>query len=289
MPQRLLIVSNPLPNRGRYQLLGWLLHEVKKRGWEWCLCHTQSDFDASINDIKARLDGISRVVGLGGDGTLHLLANCLAGSGIPLAILPCGTGNDFIRTFGHDLEAWKEAVFGMHQRYIDLGRVNDRYFINIAGIGFDAAVVKHMADRKGRLGKLSYLLASLRILAGFRGDKLSLSSDAGQRRYQNLLTVFANGRFFGGGMEVAPAARPDDGRLECYSIEDCAFSYKLIYFPLMFFGRHTGAKIVTHSPLVRARVETPGLDIEADGELIGQTPADITLVPGALLLLLPAG
>ncbi len=284
MKRHYLIVLNPKPNRSKKKWLTWLIGELKQKEFNYSIYTTAQNLSDNQLFFSNNLTRYSDVVVLGGDGTLHMLANCLAFSNKPIAILPCGTGNDFMRNFNYSTAKLKELVFSNNSRQICLGKVNDRYFINIAGIGFDTEVVKRTMNDKGPLAKASYLLKAAKVLLSYRSQKLKISNRKDTFEYNNFLTVFANGRYFGGGMKIAPDADISLPNLDCYHISNAPLYKKLWAFLNIYGGRHTRLSEVKASRDSLYCIEQPNLLIEADGELIGETPAQITLVRGALTL-----
>lgn len=203
-----------------------------------------------------------------------------------------GTGNDFVRTAGisGSLEHCLQGALEWPARMIDVGKTGDRYFLNVAGCGFDAAVAKRINDGIRLLkGTSAYIAAVLRTLADYKAVELTISSESETRRVKAMLCAIANAKYYGGGMMIAPSARFDDGLLEVTVIEEIGRIAFLRAFPSVFKGAHVyhpkycGLKGTS----VRIESEHP-VPILVDGELMGTTPVEFLIVPKALRIALPA-
>ncbi len=234
------------------------------------------------------------MVAAGGDGTIHEVVNgLLAGSGeMPmLGIISGGSGCDYAKTFDIPDDpalAVEKIVSDEPPRIVDAGVVTfegtRRYFCNIAEVGIGAEVVDRAARMPRRLGGAVYLAGFVRTLPSFKRRPAEIRMDAA--RYDGPLTnlVVAIGQVFGGGMRVAPNADPSDGMFDV----QIQFGSKLDY-ALGIAKVYRG----THIPHPRIREERAAhleissdvpLTIEADGEVLGRTPATFSVVPGALRL-----
>lgn len=238
---------------------------------------------------RAADDGCRRLVVAGGDGTVHWAVQGLAGSPCALAVVPCGSGNDVAGALGvpHDPRAAFELALSGEERAIDLGRGAGRWFVTVAGVGIDGAVVERVERGYGPLrGRAVYPAAVLHTLFAFRPPGLRIEHDGG--RVEGRLVLAAAGNFarFGGGMRVAPDALPDDGLFDLVTIDALAALRLALLFPQIYSGRH-----VTH-PCVRvfrtSRVAIASdreMRLQADGEIlgrVGEEPVDLAIVPGAL-------
>ena len=273
---------------------------------------TERSMHATELTRSALASGHDLVIAVGGDGTINEVVNgffepALPGhparairQGAALGIVPHGTGGDLRRTIGLDGELLKScARLKGRRRAIDVGRVDytlagggraARYFINVGDIGVGAKIVE-IANRGSKaLGTLSFTLASLRGLLGWRDVRVRASFDAAPAE-ELLVTslAIANGRYFGGGMMVAPDALLDDGLFHV----TIWTGYTLLDFATKGAAIRDGSHLKL--PGTRARTArtisiepaTPGeaIGVEVDGELLGQLPATFTVLPGALQLL----
>jgi len=274
---------------------------------------TERPMHASELARRALREGADLVIAVGGDGTINEVVNGFfeaPGHGDPprpvrpgaaLGILPRGTGGDLRRTVGleGDLRACAPRLTG-ERRPIDVGRIDfvdgkgqptARYFINVAEAGVGSDVVR-IANSSSKLlgGKLTFALASLRALAGWRDVPVRWSLDGGPFQEGSVTTfAVANGRCFGGGMVVAPGALLDDGVFHVTIWSGYSLSDFVLRSAAMYDGSHVKLKGTRTATARSVRLEPlPGargpLDIEADGELIGRLPATFTVVPGVVRL-----
>ena len=252
---------------------------------------------------EAALAGAELLVVVGGDGSVHEVANGLAGlpSPPPLAVVPRGTGWDFVRTFGIPRrveDAVGVALAGV-TREIDLGRVVYRawdgheaeaVFANVASAGMSGAIAQRANETTKALGgKASYLLATFAVFARWSATEVSLRVDGAERRARLFDVVVANGRYFGGGMKICPGAEPDDGLLDVLTIGDLTKRDLVLTMPKIYRGTH-----LPHpkAELLRGRVVEIASDepipLELDGEQPGTTPVRLEALPRALRLRVPA-
>jgi diacylglycerol kinase (ATP) len=250
---------------------------------------------------SAAEDGATLLVAVGGDGTVNEVAQGLAGrNGVELAVIPRGTGWDFVRTYGipRRLEDAVAVVLGGRPRSIDLGRARYRtwagaeaesYFANIASAGMSGAIAKRANETSKALGgKVSYLWATLAVFSHWRNDEVRIAVDGERRSGRMHDVVVANGRYFGGGMMICPEAEPDDGLFDVLTIGDLTKRDLLLTLPKTYRGRHLPhpkAELL-RGEVVEVDSGTP-LPIELDGEQPGTTPVRFEIVPQALSLRVP--
>ena len=268
----LLIVVKPSGSHCVEQHCEWLRNEIVNRQLLSHWFYTSGRFDEDLLAIRQFLSKTTMVVVIGGDGTLNLVANVLANTGISMAVLPSGTGNDFVRQFRYSPHKWRALVFSDAICTIDLGLINERYFINIAGIGFNAAVVKGINTFKKR-HKFSYLFAGLKHL--FKFKHISENNAA-------LMTIFANGQYFAAGLCVAPSGNVKSGQLVKLHFNASNLLGRIWSFFLMFVKQHESSKYVNIEIGDGFSISEENLFIEADGEVIGMTPARVLVCPAAL-------
>jgi diacylglycerol kinase (ATP) len=317
--KKVLLVVNPMANKHKAAWQTKLIQALALRKWPYQLYQTSSCLIQNQAFFSDNLAQFSDVIVLGGDGTLHIVANCLAYTDVPMSFIPCGTGNDFARSWYGDLSDKQllECVLDGQVNSISLGKVNQRYFINVAGIGFDGAVLQASQGRKSYFPKLSYLLQTLEHLWGYQGQVLEVSAlntcwveakdghkSNGELVHQpdcepepelpaliescqrpSFMLAIANGQYFGGGMMIAPHANLAAPRLAYCHIQDCRWSDKLINLLRIFSGAHLNAPIVAAGQIHNGfKILTSGIPMEADGEWLGLSPAEITVCPNALKL-----
>lgn len=263
-----------------------------------------SELGPRVAEAVAR--GARRVVVAGGDGTLATAAGAIAGTGAELGVLPLGTANDFARGLGLPLDdlpaAARVCVTGAPRR-VDLGRVGGAVFLNAASVGLSSGLTERLdGGLKQVAGPLAYPVAAATEAARAQPFHLRLEVDGEIHEGEALQVVIGNGRFHGGGTLVAPDARPDDRRLDAWVLwsvprEDetrarrrLELLGRLATLALRLVrGRHLDHPAVLHVRGRRIALHTvPPLPIDADGELRGETPAVLTVEPGALAVLAPA-
>jgi diacylglycerol kinase (ATP) len=247
-------------------------------------------------------DGAGLVVAVGGDGTVNEVASGIAGvGGVELAVIPRGTGVDFVRTYciPIKLEAAVEVILHGRTTEIDAGRVGFRtwsgevaeaMFFNVAGVGMSGAVARRTNEStKAFGGKASYLWATLAVFARWRNTELRVSVDGEVRGGRMHEVIVANGRYLGGGMMICPDAEPDDGLFDVLLIGDLTKRDLVQTMPKIYRGTH-----LPHpkAELLRGTVVSVDSDVplplQLDGEQPGTTPARFELVPKALRLRVPA-
>jgi diacylglycerol kinase (ATP) len=295
-----------LPNR---------LFEQFSPAFEISIHITSSAVGAEDAACLAIEQGCNYLIAVGGDGTVHEVVNGVmrvdeARRGrVTLGILPYGTGNDFARTLG-----MTGSIAGLHRligerrvRRLDLGRlrqcnddgtVRTTYFANIASLGISATVV----DRVAALPRwfpsaLAYAVGIVWALLRWRPLRMRFAFDDGRTYEETLLNVcLANGRYFGGGLGVAPDARADDGQLDLVMIRRASVGAFLRFLPSLRRGRRIDDDRVVYARCRASTIDTlpPGCPLEADGEHVGCAPVTIDLLPAALAWLcakadMPAG
>jgi len=251
---------------------------------------------------EAALDGAELLVVVGGDGSVNEVANGLAGLGRQpeVAIVPRGTGWDFSRTFGipRKVDDAVHVALEGDVRTIDVGRASYRAwdgsdattsFANVASAGMSGAIAQRANETTKALGgKASYLWATFAVFSGWEATEIEVVVDGERRTGRMFDVVVANGRFFGGGLQICPEAEPDDGLFDVLTIGDVTKRDLVLTMPKMYRGTHLPhpkAELL-RGPSVTVTSETP-LPIELDGEQPGTTPATFEVAAGALRLRVP--
>ncbi len=240
---------------------------------------------------EAIADGVETLVVAGGDGTWSNCAVPLARAGSParLAILAAGTGNDFAKNLGtppRDARTLAERLAdgGVTERRVDMGRVDDIWFLNVAGMGFDVACNAAAERLRPLPGAPRYVAAALAEL--FRYEGLPIGVDGAPMR-RRLLAVAANGAHFGGAFRIAPDARIDDAALDVVVVDDLPGLARLPVLLRALRGAHLTHAAVTHQRTARVTLTFPAAPlIEADGELrqAASATVEVASVPAALRL-----
>ncbi|MEI7759592.1 MAG: diacylglycerol kinase family protein [Thermoleophilia bacterium] len=252
---------------------------------------------------EAATGGARLLVVVGGDGAVNEVVNGLSGldNAPPVAVIPRGTGGDFVRTFGipGDVEAAARVALAGSTRAVDLGRVTYRawdgtettsLFANVASAGMSGAIARRANDTSKALGaRASYLWATIAVFVGWSAVEMNLTVDDEHRSGKMFDVVVANGRYFGGGMQMCPEAMPDDGQLDVVTIGDVTKRDLLQTMPKIYRGTHLPhpKAEALRGRVVTVETEKP-VPVELDGEQPGTTPARFEVLPGALHLRVPA-
>jgi diacylglycerol kinase (ATP) len=238
------------------------------------------------------------VVAVGGDGTMNEVVNGLMQreERPVLAVIPLGTGMDFVRTYGipNRFEDAVRVAAGDGVRTIDVGRVEHlrgtRYFANVGSVGMSAAVAQRANGMSKALGgKATFFYALTRVFLEWENTDVTVRFDGEERHGKMHDVIVANGVWHGGGMMLAPDARPDDGAFDVIMIGDVGKVDFLTTAPKLYKGRHIGHPKIEVVRTARVEVDAgERLPIELEGEQVGTTPATFELVPGALRVRVPS-
>jgi len=237
---------------------------------------------------------------LGGDGTIHRHLPQLYKYRIPALVVPRGSGNDFAKALGianeeTALRAWREFCFsGKNLREIDLGIVKtgeqETFFCCVVGAGLDSAANVRANQMPAWLrGSAGYFIAALQSLASFQPVEIAVVADAQEIRRSGFFVAVGNAHRYGRGMKVTPQAQLDDGLLDVCLVGKMSRLKLLFCLPTVFFGAHVRIKHVEYFQAPAVRIETGRpLEVYADGEYAGKTPIEISLLPRALKVIVPA-
>jgi diacylglycerol kinase (ATP) len=287
---RARVICNPTSGGGCEPEV--IREELEDLGAEWIDTHGAGDAQEAAEEWS---DGLLVVVG--GDGTVNEVVNGLGRAGFPedvtLAVRPMGTGNDLAATLAipSEAEGATDAIRQGRVRTLDVARirsegVEERFFINVATGGFGAET-SSLADEelKSRWGKLAYFRASLEKARDFDVREVRVTLDGEDRTVRAVNVAIGNCRYAGGGWLAAPRANPEDGLLDLVVIEDVGLKEALALAPAALArSDYLDKEGVFSARAKRIWIETePGrLEFTADGELIGDEPAEFEIIPHAL-------
>jgi YegS/Rv2252/BmrU family lipid kinase len=249
-----------------------------------------NDAEAMKEAISSYAGSVSRLVIGGGDGTLNAALPAVMSAALPLGILPFGTANDFARSLGlADPAEAMEAILAGHTREVDVGVVNDRFFLNAVGIGLGPKINKDLkSTTKGRLGVLAYLLQALRHAPEHRGMRTVIDCDGKAVSMRSIHITIGNGIHYGGGMTIASDARLDDGRLRVLAIRPQSLLSLLRYGPSIRSGQLEDDQNLRTFSGRRVSVRTRrASDVTADGEFVTRTPVKCHTLRAALKVYAP--
>ena len=265
-----------------------------------------SDGPGRVTELtrQAADSGAELVVVVGGDGTVNEALNGLApaSTGSPeLALVPCGTGDDFARTceIPSRLEQALDVAAHGTARPVDVGRARfqghdrdeaERYFANFAGAGISGAIARRGAVTSRRLGaRAAYFWATVVVFARWKSVPMTIEADGERREGLMFEVIVANGAYAAGGMRIAPDAVPDDGLFDMVLFGDVTKPDFLTTFPKIYRGTHVAHPKVEVRRAREVSVEAAEpLPVVLDGEQPGTTPVRFEIVPGALRLRVPA-
>ena len=290
--KRALLVYNPVARRAP-KVERLIAAAERIAGWEITLRPTEAAGHATELAARAASEGFDAVVACGGDGTVNEVANGLAGSSTALAVLRGGTANVWAKEIGVPKNLIKalRLLSDGETRSIDLGRAGGRYFVCMAGVGFDAAIVREMlsSSLKKRFGAAAYIITGLRLARRHPATSAELLFD-GERVTSDLYwLLLGNSRSYGGMINITNLAKIDDGRLHMYLLRRGGLLRLLWLLPWAVLGKHQQRPHVLHCEIEALDVLTPGLPVQIDGEYAGETPLRFDAIPTALRVIVPRG
>ncbi|MCS7252818.1 MAG: diacylglycerol kinase family lipid kinase [Armatimonadota bacterium] len=248
---------------------------------------------AEVRKAASSAGEFDRVVVVGGDGTINEVANIFVGCTKPLAVIPLGTGNTFATNFGIPMELKEACQTAIHGKVtcIDVGQLDGRYFVCVAGVGFDAHVLHQLQPSfKRKLGKWAYAAASIWHLVRYRQSELRVRMDHEEFSVNAWLTVASNVPTYALNLKFAPQARPDDGHLDVCIFFARSKLERLMQAALSLFGYHIylGSVVYRRTRCVELDSQPP-VWAHVDGEPVRMTPVNISILPRALNVVVPHG
>lgn len=286
--RRALLIVNPHARNGRGYSAD--IRSALERGGLQLIERNPQDGE-TISDVILRERDCDLVIVGGGDGSLNAAAKGLMETGLPLAILPLGTANDFARTVGIPADPVEAArrIASYEARAIDLGEVNGHLYFNVASIGFSAELAQQLSSAaKKKWGKLGYAIVAARILMRSELFTAYLEHDGMTEKIRTLQVSVGNGKFYGGGMAVEKDATVDDGKLDFYSLEVDHWWKLLRLLPSLRRGTHSKWDDVRAFPTTEVIVRTKKpRAVNTDGELSTWTPAHFRLLRNAIKVYMP--
>lgn len=296
---RVVVAINPVASFGKGRSVGPAVVQALTGAGHRVTALTESSFeDLQREAEKAISQGPDALVVVGGDGMVSLGTNLVARTGIPLGIVPSGTGNDVSRGLRIPIGDTDAAIdllltsLDREPRVIDAALIHrigqpDRWFAGVLSAGFDALVNERANLWRWPKGKLRYNLALLRELATLKPTTYRLVLDGVEWNTAGTLVSIANNTSFGGGMLITPDALLDDGLIDVFVVEPLSRIAFLGIFPRVFTGTHVSDPRVSIRRAARVSIEADGVVAYADGERVGELPLEVEIVPGALRILSP--
>lgn len=303
MPKRYAkVIVNPVAGaystRRKWPRIGRLLRHI---GLSFDFEYTEGPGHAIELARAATIDGYPYLVAVGGDGTVNEVANGILSvdslANTALGVIGTGTGSDFVRSVGipRDLALACSSLVSSKRLEIDVGvveyqrngKLEQRFFVNAAGVGFDATVVE-TTERLPKYfgGTIPYVFGLLRSLVGYRNKPVTLGVGDRVEEARILSVVVANGCYFGGGMRMAPQAELVDSLLDVVIVGDMGKFELLKALPTVYNGTHINHPKVRMAKATKVTVKSrEHILVHADGELLGEVPATFWLKPAALSLI----
>jgi diacylglycerol kinase (ATP) len=268
------VIMNPSAHSERAQKS---LDAIKRLAAGADLRFTTGPGDARAMAADAAKHGASVVVACGGDGTVSEVANGLVGTPAALGVMPIGTMNVFSKELGipADLDAAWSVITSGHRREIDHPAANGAHFIQLAGVGLDAQVVKETTwESKKRLGPLSYIISAAQIASR---KPPTLRVETGRQIREGSFVLVGNGRFYGAKLVLFPNARPDDGRLDVLVFKNLSYLDIARYIGGVLIGHHIDLRDVEYFQASELQVTCASqVPVELDGELFCDVPVHFT-------------
>lgn len=294
MRRRVSVVVNPASGGGRGERqLDPVIRALTTDGHDVQVARTRSLDHAEQLAGRAVADD-RLVAAMGGDGLVGRVAGTVAAAGGVLAVLPAGRGNDFARAVGlpRRAPAACAVVTTGREHAVDIGVVRcsegGTHFLGIASVGIDSDAQELVLRSRLPLGRLVYAAAAVRAVAGFRPATFRTHVDGEPLPVRGWSVAVANSGWYGAGMHLVPGASVDDGRLDVLTVGAISRAGFLRVLPQVFTGGHLSHPAVTVRPatVVQLSADRP-FRAFADGEPVGALPCTVTVLPGALRLLLP--
>ena len=264
---------------------------LRERSLEYTIERAARPMDAARIARAAAAGQSQGIIAVGGDGTLFEIINGMIGSDVPLLFVSCGTGNDFVRTLKlpkDPVEALKCQLDAPTGR-IDVGKMNDFYFLNVAGTGFDVDVLRNAEKYKAKsTGLRTYLFGLFDAIRDFRPMTALVSFDDGPEEEVSFsILSIGNGRYIGGGMKAVPDAKLDDGLFYVVTVRPVSKPAIALLIALYIAGKHIAIGLGRLRRCRKLSIRHPGMTVNLDGELFSADSARFELLPNALCVRVP--
>lgn len=286
------LIVNPTSGRGAaMKQLAKIESVLRERSLEYTIERAAKPMDAARIARAAATGQPQGIIAVGGDGTLFEIINGMIGSDVPLLFVSCGTGNDFVRTLKlpkDPVEALKCQLDAPTGR-IDVGKMNDFYFLNVAGTGFDVDVLRNAEKYKAKYtGLRTYLFGLFDAIRDFRPMTALVSFDDGPEEEVSFsILSIGNGRYIGGGMKAVPDAKLDDGLFDVVTVRPVSKPAIALLIALYIAGKHIAIGLGRLRRCRKLSIRHPGMTVNLDGELFSADSARFELLPNALCVRVP--
>jgi YegS/Rv2252/BmrU family lipid kinase len=282
-----IVILNPAANGDRAQRSR---ARVEALASGCMVCTSTGPGDAEVLTRRAVAEGFNKIVAAGGDGTINEVVNGLAGSDATLGLLPIGSVNVFAMEMGlptHDLDQCWNIIQADQTRLVDLPSANGKYFVQLAGVGLDAQVVKETSlTLKRNFGPLSYLISAAQVAAR-RPPRLFVESENASLTEASFVLI-GNGRRYGGPFPFFKQAVMDDGLLDVVAFKQLGYLEIIKYLQDVFFSSEIRLPEVEYFQTRKLRITSnQDVPVELDGELVGNCPVEFELRDRRLRVLAP--
>lgn len=240
-------------------------------------------YEIFTGKLPDTLFGFTCLVIMGGDGTLNYTINHFKTIAVPIALLRCGTGNDYTNLFvgSAGMQKQFEIACGNNMKAVDAGICNGKRFINGVGIGFDGWVVKKNLGKRFFSGQLAYLSTILSLLLFYKESEVTIEIDGITSTQDIFMLSIANGKTYGGGFKVAPLAHPGDGLLDFVGIRKINVLNRCRYLPVIEKGKHLHLPFVIYHKAKNIKVSCKHkLQAQLEGEWMESECFEINILPG---------
>ncbi|MGH2351585.1 MAG: diacylglycerol/lipid kinase family protein [Chloroflexota bacterium] len=289
---RVVLLVNPVAGM-RPAAVGEIETVLRSRGASVETVVTTQPGEGTAIARRTAARSVDVLLACGGDGTLNEAVNGLAGTDTALAVIPAGTMNVWAREVGIPADPARAAalLWTGERRRIDLGRAGERYFLLMAGIGFDADVAAQVTrPEKRRWGPLAYVGRGIVTAVRWPRQRMWLLIDGRPLRRRILFLVVGNTRLYGGVVNITHRAVADDGLLDVCLFGGQGMAEKLAHALRIFTRSHTRHRTVEYYRVQRLTLVTrPRVSVQVDGDTIGTTPMTFEAVPRALKVVVPHG
>lgn len=303
-PKRVVVAINPSASFGAKRSIGPALVQTLRGDGHDVQSLTEPSWAELLESARAAVKSKpDALIVVGGDGIVNLGANLVAGTKVPLGIIPSGTGNDMARSLGiphDDTEGAIRVLAGALRtgpRTIDAGLISytddetgrpaQRWFLCALSAGFDAIVNERANNMRNPKGPSRYIVALMIELAKLKRIAYRLTLDGRVIETEGSLVSLGNAISLGGGMNITPDAQLDDGLFDVLIVKPLSRLAFLRIFPRVFKGEHVSDPRVTIERAKTVRIEAEGITAYGDGERIAPLPIDVEIVPGAVRVLAP--
>ncbi len=281
------VIINPVAGNGHAKRIGEkVMVALTSRAIACKAYYTESPGHATQLARESAQRGTNTVLAVGGDGTAYEVASGLVQTKTALGLIPAGTGNDFIKTIGvpkSPLVAL-DHILTHPPKLLDMGRLNDKLFLNVCGTGFDVSVLDYsMKAKKLVRGMLPYLYGVIRTIFSFKPVNMRIVIDDETTLQGTFLQCsVANGRYIGGGIAISPTSLVNDGLLDVVVLRSVPNWKMFFYLPGLLMGRVHSFSITSHYRCSQVVIDAPGMRLNVDGEMLPIEKVNFSPVKDAL-------